>query len=393
MKDLSRSPGEKATQSRYNLMHIAATLEDVISFGGGDPDMATPPDIIRAAFREMARGELTSPTRGLLRLRTAIAEKFQNEKQVCIDAEHEILITNGAQEALFLSIMVLVNPGEHVIVPDPRYSSYDQAIEGAGGEIVIVPTGKNRKFELDADDLRAQSHEGKVLILINPCNPTGAMIPGEEIRRIAEVVRASDLIVISDEIYESLVFDDVPFLSMLQCEGMGERTITLSSFSKTYAMTGFRAGYLIGPEAFIEAAARLKQITSGPCPVFSQYAGLAALKEPQDLAEEIFRIFSGRRKVMMEGLNSLGIPYGHPGGTFFMWADISRFGLSADAFCHRLLMDERVLVFPGTAFGQKWRDYVRISILQSEGRIAEGIERIRSFSESLKVVSAGDESS
>ncbi len=388
MKNQSSTPGEKATQSRYNLMQIAATLEDVVSFGGGDPDMATPPHIIRGAFREMARGELASPTRGLLRLRAAIAEKYQNEKQVCIDPDCEILITNGAQEALFLSMMVLINPGERVIVPDPRYSSYDQAIETAGGEIVIVPTGKNRKFELDADDLSANSQGGKVLILINPGNPTGAMIPGEEVRRIAEVARASNLIVISDEIYEGLVFDDVPFLSMIQCEGMGERTITLSSFSKTYAMTGFRAGYLAGPEAFIEAAARLKQITSGPCPAFSQYAGLAALKEPQDSAEEILQIFSGRRKVMMEGFDSLGIPYGNPGGAFYIWADISRFGLSADDFCHRLLIDERVLTFPGTAFGQKWRDYIRISMLQSEARLAEGLKRIRNFSESFKVVSA-----
>jgi len=384
-KNPASTPGEKATQSRYNLMQMAATLEDVISFAGGDPDMATPPGIIRAAFREMEQGELTSPYRGLLRLRTAVAEKFQSEKQVFIDADREILITNGAQEALFLSLMVLVNPGEQVLVPDPRYSSYDQAIEAAGGKIVVVPTGKNRKFELDADDLSAFSNQGKVLILINPCNPTGAMIPGKEVRRIAEVARASDLIVIADEIYEGLVFDEVPFLSMVQCQGMGERTITLSSFSKTYAMTGFRAGYLIGPEAFIEAAARLKQITSGPCPVFSQYAGLAALQEPPESAEEIHQIFSGRRKIMMEGLDSLGIPYGHPGGAFFLWADISQFGMSADVFCQRLLFEKRVLIFPGTAFGQKWRDYVRISILQKESRITEGLKRLSSFSESLKV--------
>ena len=383
MKKPAGTPGEKATQSRYHLMQKAAALEDVISFGGGDPDLPTPAGIIRAALYELGLGESASPVRGLLRLRTALAEMYANEKQVHIDADREILITNGAQEALFLSMMVLVNPGEGVIVPDPRYSSYDQAIAAAGGKIVAVPTGENRKFELDAGDLLVHSQRGKVLILINPCNPTGAMIPGEEIRRIAETARASDLIVISDEIYAGLVFDDIPFLSMLQCEGMGERTITLSSFSKTYAMTGFRAGYLIGPEAFITAAARLKQITSGPCPVFSQYAGLAALKEPPASAEKIFRIFSGRRKIMMTGLDSLGIPYGHPGGTFFIWADISHFGMAADDFCHRLLTDKRVLVFPGTAFGQKWRDYVRISILQSESRIVEGLERLSRFTESL----------
>lgn len=377
------TPGEKATQSRYNLMQLAASLEDVISFAGGDPDIATPPGIIRSTFHELENGELKSPYRGLLRLRTAIAEKFQKDKGVNIDAKREILITNGAQEALFLSMMVLINPGEEVLVPDPRYSSYDQAIAAAGGQIRIVPTGKNRKFELNADDLRAFARGAKVLILINPCNPTGAMIPEDEVRRIANVAQEFNLIVISDEIYEGLIYDEVSYLSMIQCQGMEERTITLSSFSKTYAMTGFRAGYLIGSEAFISAAARLKQITSGACPVFSQYAGLAALKEPLETSAEIHRIFSGRRKVMMEGLDSLGIPYGHPGGTFFIWADISGFGLPADIFCQRLLLDEHVLTFPGTAFGQKWRDYVRISILQTEDRIAEGLKRMRRFKESL----------
>jgi len=364
-------------------MQMAGSMKDVISFGGGDPDLTTSPDIIRAALLEMEKGETVSPIHGLQSLRIALAEKYSDKKKIEIDADREILITNGAQEALFLSMMVLVNPGESVIVPDPRYSSYDQAITAAGGKITAVPTGKNRRFELNANDLREHSQNGKVLILINPGNPTGAMIPGEEIKRIAEVAQAKDLIVISDEIYEGLVFDDIPYLSMAQCKGMGERTITLSSFSKTYAMTGFRAGYLIGPEAFITATARLKQISSGPCPVFSQYAGLAAIKQPPETAEKIFRIFSERREVMMAGLDSLGIPYGHPGGTFFMWADISGFNLTADDFCHKLLNQEQVLVFPGSAFGQKWNGYIRISILQDKARIAEGLQRIQRFIESL----------
>jgi aminotransferase len=358
-------------------MKIAAGMKDVISFGAGDPDLPTPEHIIRAAFDEMARGELASPTRGLPRLREAIAERYQTEKQVSIDPDHEVLITNGAQEALFLSLMALVNPGDRVLVPDPRYSSYDHTLEAAGGEIAVVPTGRDRRFELSAADLRGRS--GKLLIFVNPGNPTGAMIPGEEVRKIAEVARAEDWIVVSDEVYEGLVFDDVPYLSMVQCEGMRERTVTFSSVSKTFAMTGFRLGYLVAPRDLVEPVGRLKQITSGPTPVFSQYAGLAALTDSNDSANAILRIFSGRRRVMMQGLDSLKIPYGRPGGTFFVWADISGFGLSADAFCHRLLREARVLVFPGTAFGPQWRNYVRISILQSEDRMAEGLERMRRF--------------
>jgi aminotransferase len=370
-------------------MQLAAGLEDVISFGAGDPDLSTPPEIIRTAVECMGADCEESPVRGLTSLREALATHYGGTKEVDLDPEEEILITNGAQEALFLSMLLLVNPGDRVLVPDPRYSSYDQAIEAAGGEIVAIPTGIDQKFELGAAALQNKTRGCKLLIHVNPANPTGALLSAEGVQELAALARSEDLLVVADEVYEGLVYDGAPFLSMIQCEGMGNRSVTLSSFSKTYAMTGFRVGYLIGPPKFIQAAARLKQITSGPCPVFSQYAGLAALTGSTEASAEIHRIFSGRRRAMMKGLDSLQIPYGHPGGTFFMWADISRFGLPSEEFCRRLLLERRVLFFPGTAFGQRWKLYVRISILQSEERIAEAIERVRNFIGSIPATSSG----
>lgn len=383
MKEQSVSAGEQATQSRYNLMQLAATMEDVVSFGAGDPDLPTPPHIVREAVRLLAERPCSVPVRGLPELRRALAEHYRAGKGVVLDPEREILITNGAQEALFLTVLALINPGEGVLVPDPRYSSYDQAIEAAGGRMVELPTGRDRCFGLEAQVLEQYAASGKALVLVNPGNPTGALISAEEVERIAAAARRAGLIVVSDEVYESLVFDNAPYRSIMQCRGMRDRTVTISSFSKTYAMTGFRVGFLLGPGAFISAVSRMKQITSGPCPLLSQYAALAALTGPQQPAREILEIFTRRREVMRAGLDSLEIPYGHPGGTFFIWADISRFGMQSEEFCRCLLTDQRVLLFPGTAFGRKWQGYVRISILQQVERIREGLERIERFVRSL----------
>jgi aminotransferase len=377
------SPGERATQKRYNLMQMASGMEDVVRLGAGDPDLHTPPEIIGEAVRRMSRPSGSVSSRGLDELRLALAEHFKDEKGLDYDPESEILITNGAQEALFLSMLALINPGEGVLVQDPRYSSYDQAVEAAGGRIIQVPTGRDHSFTLEPEDLKAHARDGKLLVFVNPNNPTASLVSPAGVREIATVAKEEGLFVISDEVYDKLAFDDAETLSVAECEGMREQTVILSSISKTYAMTGFRVGYLLGPSCFIDAAARLKKVISGRSPLFSQYAAVSALTGSQMSRRQILGIFTARRKVMMEGLDSLGIPYGHPGAGFFIWADISRFGMPADEFCRRLLLEARVLMFPGTSFGERWRHYVRISILEPVERIAEGIERIKAFSESI----------
>jgi aspartate/methionine/tyrosine aminotransferase len=218
-----------------------------------------------------------------------------------------------------------------------------------------------------------------VLLLVNPSNPTGALTPHDSVTAIAALARDAGLFVISDEVYEKLAFGSGEVTSVATCPGMRERTVTLSSVSKSYAMTGFRVGFLLGPSPFIRAARRLKSAVSGPTPLFSQLAALAAVDGPQDVVVAFRKTFEERLGVVAPALDRLGVPYGKPGGGFFLWADVSQFAENAETFCRKLLLDERVLIFPGTAFGEKWKAHVRISLLQPVPRLEEAVARLTRF--------------
>lgn len=372
--------GEQGTSLRYRMMDLARTRADVISLGRGDPDLHTPPTVIEGAlagFASVADG--TDSVRGLLELREGIARRYLEEKSVEVDPRTEILITNGAQEGLFLAMLALVDPGDRVACPDPRYTSYDQAIGAAGGEIDAIPTGGDHPFELHADDLRRYAADSKLLVFVNPSNPTGACVGSEGVKALAAAAADLDLIVLADEIYEDVVFEGLPFRSFLSVDGARGRTVTLSGFSKSYAMTGFRVGYLVGPPEFIDAVAALKATTSGPCPVFSQVTALAALGIAHDTRADFLAIYASRREALMGGFDALDIPYGPHGGGLFMWADVSRLGMDAETFCYRLLDEAGVLMFPGNSFGPRWKNWVRVSLLAEEEDIGEAMRRMREF--------------
>ena len=394
--------GERATSLRYRMMALARTRENVISLGRGDPDLDTPAPIIEGGLTRFAEhghapgsaGDLghvadpgrapgpahtPDPVRGLLPLREGIARRYAAERGVTVDPDTEIAITNGAQEGLFLAMLALVDPGDRVACQDPRYSSYDQAIGVAGGEIVPIPTGGDRPFHLGADDLHTHAQDAKILVFVNPSNPTGSCVGPEGVRKLARAAEDLDLVVLSDEIYEDVVFGDDPFLSFLAAGGDRERTVVLSGFSKAYAMTGFRVGYLIGPPAFIDAVEALKSTTSGPCPAFSQLTALAALGADPDPRRAHLEVYRRRRRALIDGFARLGIPHGPHGGGLFMWADVSRFGMDAETFCYRLLDEAGVLMFPGNSFGERWRSWVRVSLLAPEALIHEAMDRIRGF--------------
>ena len=382
--------GEAATSLRYKMMALARERENVISLGRGDPDLDTRPDIVEgglARFADamgagMAAGD-EGPVRGLLPLREGIARRYAREKGVDVDPATEIAITNGAQEGLFLAMLALVDPGDRVACQDPRYSSYDQAIGTAGGDIVPVPTGGDRPFELGSDELRRNAQGCKLLVFVNPSNPTGACVGPEGVQDLAQAAADLDMVVVSDEIYEDVVFREEPFLSLLAADGARGRSVVLSGFSKAYAMTGFRVGYLIGPPAFIDAVEAIKSTTSGPCPAFSQYTALAALEVDPDPRPGYLARYRRRRQVLIDGFADLGVPHGPHGGGLFMWADVSRFGMDAETFCYRLLDEAGVLMFPGASFGERWRNWVRVSLLCPEARIIESMARIRTFAGTL----------
>lgn len=382
--------GEAATSLRYKMMALARERENVISLGRGDPDLHTRPDIVEgglARFADaMGAGLAESdggPVRGLLPLREGIALRYAREKGVEVDPATEIAITNGAQEGLFLAMLALVDPGDRVACQDPRYSSYDQAIGTAGGDIVPVPTGGDRPFELGGRELRRHAQGCKLLVFVNPSNPTGACVGPRGVQDLARAAADLDMVVVSDEIYEDVVFRDEPFMSLLSADGARGRSVVLSGFSKAYAMTGFRVGYLIGPPAFIDAVEAIKSTTSGPCPAFSQFTALAALAAEPDPRPGYLARYGRRRQALIDGFADLGVPHGPHGGGLFMWADVSRFGMDAENFCYRLLDEAGVLMFPGASFGERWRNWVRVSLLCPEARILESMDRVRKFARDL----------
>ncbi len=373
--------GERGTSLRYQMMALARTRDDVISLGRGDPDIHTSPAIVEGGLARFAGGD--GPVRGLASLRRAIAARYAREKRVEVDPDREIIVTNGAQEGLFLAMLALVDPGHKVACQDPRYSSYDQAIGVAGGEIVPIPTGGNLPFRLGAADLRRHAAGARTLVFVNPSNPTGACVEPDGVQTLGRAAQDLDVIVLSDEIYEDVVFTETPFRSFLSLDFARDRTVVLSGFSKAYAMTGFRVGYLIGPPAFINAVEALKTTTSGPCPAFSQHTALAALAVDPDPRPAYLARYRARRRALIDGLARIGVPHGPHGGGLFMWADVSQWGMDAETFCYRLLDDAGVLMFPGNAFGRRWRDWVRISLLAPQADIRAAMARVERFAGAL----------
>jgi aminotransferase len=350
----------------FDLMELIKTKPSAISLGLGDPDLPTPAHIVAAAEQAIDEGRTgPAPVTGLPELRAAIARKLARDNGIEVNPEREVLVTTGGQEALFLLIQALVEPGDEIIVPDPRYTSYDEAIELAGGRMVLVPTSEAHDFQLDPEEVeRRITPQTKLLLMISPNNPTGGVNPPETVRRLAEIAQRHDLIVIADEIYEKFVYDGAQHLSIASLPGMRERTITLNSVSKTYAMTGWRIGYLAAPAELIHTVTALKQMANVQAPTVSQWAAVAALDGPQACVEEMRATYDERRKRMMPALHDLGFTFGKTQGGLYIWANIRSSGLDGMTFAFALLQEGDVLVLPGTGFGESWGDYIRLTILQ-----------------------------
>jgi aminotransferase len=362
---------------RSRLLAVAGGLPDVIALGRGDPDFHTPRHIVEAAKRAIDANEhhYTAPA-GLPALREAIAQHLG--KRFGLDyAADEVIVTAGAQEAVMLTMLALVEPGEEVLMPSPRFTSYDTAVAMCGGRVVEVPTREESDFALLPAEIAARiTPRTKLLVLVTPNNPTGAVTPPEMIREIARLAIERDILVIADEIYAEIIFGGSEHLSIATLPGMKERTITLNGFSKTYAMTGWRVGYLAGPRDLVARLVEPRHTLSINAATPSQHAALAALTGPQDEVRAMRDAYAERRQVMLAGLDALGFTYGHPGGAFYVYANVSRSGLPAPDFCEKLLREARVLVFPGALFADPEDQHIRISLLQPIPRIQEAFARI-----------------
>ena len=364
------------TQLRYALMDLAKTMPDAIALGRGDPDLATPHFIAEAAERALHMPLKASPVAGMPELREAIAGNAQRDHGIRIEAEN-VLITTGGQEALFLVMSALLEPGDEILVPDPRYTSYDQSIEHTGATSVSVPACARDGFDIDPAEVEKRlTPRTKALLLVTPSNPTGGIVTPERAAALAQLAREHNFVIVSDEIYGKFVWEPFRHTSIAAVPGMLDRVIIISGFSKTYAMTGWRVGYVIAARKAIAAMAAMKAHTTGPVATLSQHAALAAAQSDDACVRDFRTIYGQRRALLAAGLSELGLPYGEPRGGFFFWADSSSTGLRALEFSYLLLKHAQVLVFPGTAFGANWGDYLRITTLQPTPVLAEAIVRM-----------------
>ncbi len=359
---------------------IAATMDDVISLGIGEPDFETPEPIIRAGIEALERGETHySSNSGLLELRRAIAEHLDRMYGQTYNPASEILVTVGVSEALYLALAATLDPGDEVIIPEPCFVSYAPEVVFAGGKPVMVPTKLEHNFQVTADEIESAINDRtKVLLIGYPNNPTGAVMSRSRLNEIAAVAKQHDLLVISDEIYDRLVydFDHVCFPSL---PGMYSRTVLLQGFSKAYAMTGWRIGYIAAPAEILGMMRRVHQYTIMCAPSVSQYAALAALKEGEPYVEEMVAEYDRRRRLIVNGMNEIGLNCFEPQGAFYAFPCIEITGMDENEFAEKLLHEERVAVVPGSAFGEAGKGHVRCSYATAYEKIEEALERLQRF--------------
>lgn len=363
------------------MLRLAAHVDPLINLGRGDPDLPTPAHIIAAAHAALDRGETkyTAP-KGLPVLRQAIATTLRARHGLDYDPEREIIVTDGTQQAIFVAMQCLVDPGDEVLVPEPHYAAYEMSVAMAGGTLVPVPTSIDDDFEVRPEAIRAAlSPRSRVLALISPSNPTGGVIRPETMAEIAEIAAVHDLTMVADELYELVVYDGVNQRSFATFPGARERTVLVNGVSKAYAMTGLRVGYLAAPAPIADAMVEPRHTISICSSPVSQHAAIAALTGPQEFVAEALARYDARRREMVSGLAAAGVGFGTPRGAFFVFADIRPTGMSSMDFCTELLEREHVLVFPGNLYGPGGEGFVRLSYLAPLDQISVAAERFGRF--------------
>ena len=363
----------------------AAAMPDAISLGVGEPDFETPWQIRRAGIQSLEKGQMFYTSNwGLAELRSQIAGLARRKYQLCYDADKEILVTVGGSEAIDNAIRALVNPGDEVLIPEPSFVCYTPLTQMAGGTPVPLPTLAKDQFKLTPDRLRAAiTPRTKLLILPYPNNPTGAIMTRDELEAVAAVLRDTNIIVISDEIYCSLTYGAAPHVCFAELDGMRERTIVVDSFSKSYAMTGWRLGWAMGPKELMRHICKIHQFGIMSAPTTAQFAGIEAIRTGEDDIERMRTQYDIRRRYLLGELRSMGLTCFEPQGAFYAFPSIASTGLSSEAFCERLLHEQQVAVVPGSAFGKSGDGHVRISYSYSMNHLREACFRMRKFLQSL----------
>lgn len=370
---------------------IANEIEDVISLGVGEPDFDTPWHVREEGIYTLQKGRtFYTANRGLMELRTEISNYIARNHAVQYNPATQVLVTIGGSEAIDLALRACLEPGDEVIYHEPCYVSYLPCITLADGVPVPIPLKEANDFRLTAEELEAAiTPKSKALILSFPNNPTGAVMTKEDLEAIAEVIVRHDLLVITDEIYSELSYTGKKHYSLIDLPSMVERTIYINGFSKAYAMTGWRLGYCCGPEEILAQMVKIHQFAIMAAPTMSQYAGTMALKNGASDVEMMRDSYNQRRRYLMAELERLGIPCFEPFGAFYIFPNISQFGLSSEEFATRLIREHKVAVVPGSAFGQSGEGFVRVSYAYSIEELKQAFERIERFITELRAEQGG----
>lgn len=384
-KVLSKTAVEMKPSGIRKFFDIAQNIEGVISLGVGEPDFKTPWKIRQAAIDSLEKGRTVyTANAGLIELRKEISKYFERTINIKYAPEDEIVVTVGGSEAIDISIRTIVEPGDEVLIVEPCFVCYSPIVSLSGGVPVVIETKAENEFRLMPEELKAKiTDKTKLLILPYPNNPTGAIMERKDLEAIAEVLRDTDIMVISDEIYSELTYSG-KHCSIAEIDGMKERTIVINGFSKSFAMTGWRLGFMAGPEAVIKHCLKLHQYAIMSSPTTSQYAAVVALRSCEKDIEKMRNEYNMRRRYIVDAFNKLGLDCFAPQGAFYVFPCIKSTGMTSDDFCEKLVYLKKVAVVPGTAFGKSGEGFVRVSYAYSINHLQEAIKRIGEFLEEIK---------
>lgn len=368
------------------LFNMAKAYDDVIDFTLGDPDVATPQAVKDAGCAAIQQGKTRySQNAGLLELRQSIANYYERTEGFTYNPQDEIIVTVGAMEGLYLSLLSLLNPGDEVIIPAPYYVNYVQMVSLCHGVPVVVDNPDVGELRFRVEDVEAAiTPRTKAIIINTPSNPSGRIISQSTIKALAYLAKKHDLVVISDEVYKCLMYDGATFRSIVAIDGMRERTVLVNSLSKEFCMTGWRVGYVLAPQELITTMTKLQENICACAPLPSQYAAIEALSGRENYSANMVSTFTKRRNVLVEGIQGIsGLQCTPPEATFYLMVDISATGLRSEEFAIALLQSQHVAVVPGIAYGKSCDHYVRMAFTIEEDKIREGVSRIAKFMEGL----------
>jgi len=361
------------------LFDLAQRVPGVISLGVGEPDFVAPPHVLEAAKRAMDEGKTHyTPNAGIPELREGLVKKTKHDYGLSYDPQSEVLITAGGTEAIFLALTALVNVGDEVLVPNPGFVCYEPNVSLAGGVPVSMPLLEENNFRLDGDVVMPLiTDKSHVMIVNSPNNPTGSVLSYDDMASLAKLAVERDLTVLSDEVYEKILYDNTKHYCLATFPGMRDRTIIVNSFSKTYAMTGFRVGYAIGSKELIAPMLKVHQYVAACVSGPSQYAAVAALEGSQNFTKSMVREFDRRRRLLHSRLNEIeGFRYSLPKGAFYAFANIERFKMSSEKFAEELFNKGKVVTVAGSSFGEHGEGYLRFSYATAYNKIEEALDRI-----------------